>query len=94
MRAVTTYTYFIRPYHEPTHDGVQNMLAGPRYGTDFMRLPDVQIPDSIFPSFCVQHHKPHQPESSYVGPAVNYGRQRCIGQHHSQLRGMHFLGWC
>ncbi|KAG2443736.1 hypothetical protein HXX76_002082 [Chlamydomonas incerta] len=26
---VTTYTYFIRPYHEPTHDGVQNMLAGP-----------------------------------------------------------------
>ncbi|KAG2443735.1 hypothetical protein HXX76_002081 [Chlamydomonas incerta] len=24
---VTTYTYFIRPYHEPTHDGVQNMLT-------------------------------------------------------------------
>ncbi|GIL79160.1 hypothetical protein Vretimale_16703 [Volvox reticuliferus] len=24
---VTTYTYFIRPYHEPTHEGVQQMLA-------------------------------------------------------------------
>ncbi|KAG2500644.1 hypothetical protein HYH03_001411 [Edaphochlamys debaryana] len=24
---VTTYTYFIRPYHEPTHEGVQNMLT-------------------------------------------------------------------
>ncbi|PNH07789.1 hypothetical protein TSOC_005724 [Tetrabaena socialis] len=24
---VTTYTYFIRPYHEPVHSGVQNMLA-------------------------------------------------------------------
>ncbi|GLI65793.1 hypothetical protein VaNZ11_009413 [Volvox africanus] len=26
---VTTYTYFIRPYHEPTHEGVQQMLGTP-----------------------------------------------------------------
>ena len=27
--AVTTYTYFIRPYHEPEHESIQNMQIGP-----------------------------------------------------------------
>ncbi|GFR47438.1 hypothetical protein Agub_g9161 [Astrephomene gubernaculifera] len=27
---VTTYTYFIRPYHEPTHEGVQQMAVSSR----------------------------------------------------------------
>ncbi|KAG2438991.1 hypothetical protein HYH02_010782 [Chlamydomonas schloesseri] len=29
---VTTYTYFIRPYHEPEHEGIQNMQIGPGPG--------------------------------------------------------------
>ncbi|KAG2443738.1 hypothetical protein HXX76_002084 [Chlamydomonas incerta] len=29
---VTTYTYFIRPYHEPEHEAVQNMQIGPGPG--------------------------------------------------------------
>ncbi|GIL61307.1 hypothetical protein Vafri_15698 [Volvox africanus] len=30
---VTTYTYFIRPYHEPTHEGVQQMPSSQFNGT-------------------------------------------------------------
>ncbi|GLC49284.1 hypothetical protein PLESTB_000202400 [Pleodorina starrii] len=44
---VTTYTYFIRPYHEPTHDGVQQMPSSQYTGTSLSARSNGSDPQSM-----------------------------------------------